>query len=234
LSEPKDPPSVLFDIPEEYLVEHYRNRAERLADWWVHAIGILAAIIGGALLLFWSIRYGGASLAIANALYGAGLVAMLGCSAAYNLTHIGPRRPFLRRLDEAAIFVMIAGSYTPITTQRFDGAWQIGMTTLVWAIAAFGVAGKLLFPKIPEKTWVLLYISFGWVAVLAIEPLIQGLAASALILLIVGGLVYTTGAILFLIEKLPFRRAIWHGFVVCAAAIHYVAIFTGVALADAQ
>jgi len=234
LTDPNEPPSVLFDIPDEYKVEHYRSRAERLADWWVHAVGILAALIGGTFLLFWSLRNGAASLTIANALYGAGLVAMLGCSAAYNLTHIGPRRPFLRRLDEAAIFVMIAGSYTPVTTQRFDGAWQIGMTTLVWAIAVFGVAGKLLWPKIPEKTWVLLYIAFGWVAVLAIKPLIHGLAGSALILLIIGGLVYTTGAILFLIQSLPFRRAIWHACVVCGAAIHWAAIFTGVALASAQ
>jgi len=159
---------------------------------------------------------------------------MLSCSAAYNLTKPSKARPFLRRLDEAAIFVMIAGSYTPFTSQRLEGAWAWSMTSVVWGIAAAGVAGKLLFPRIPEKLWVLLYVAFGWVAVVAIVPLIQGVAMSALILLAVGGLIYTSGALIFLKETLPFRRAIWHGFVVAAAAVHYAAVFAGVAVAGAK
>lgn len=220
-----------FQLLEEYLVEHYPNRAERLADWWVHAIGLLAAAAGGGALFVYSMLTGNPGLVAATSLYALCLLAMLSASAAYNLTHLTPVRPFLRRLDEAAIFVMIAGSYTPFTTQRLEGWWSIVMTVVVWSLAALGVFGKLFASRIPDKVWVLLYVAFGWVAVVAIRPLVHGVASNALVLLIIGGLVYTTGALLYLKDSLPFRRAVWHGFVVAAAAIHYAAIFVGVALA---
>jgi hemolysin III len=126
---------------------------------------------------------------------------------------------------------MIAGSYTPFTTLRFHGAWAIGMTALVWGMALAGVIGKLFATKVPDKVWTLLYVAFGWVALIALKPMINGVGVTALVLLVIGGLIYTGGALLFHLEKLPYRRAIWHGFVVCAAAIHYAAIMTGVALA---
>jgi hemolysin III len=223
-----------FQLLEEYLVEHYPSRAERLADWWVHAIGLLAAAAGGGALLAYSLLVGGPGLVAATCLYALCLVAMLAASAAYNLTHLTPARPFLRRLDEAAIFLMIAGSYTPFTTQRLDGVWSIAMTATVWAMAAVGVFGKLFATRVSEKVWTLLYVAFGWVAVIAIRPLIEGVAAGALVLLVVGGLIYTTGALVYLKESLPFRRAVWHTFVVIAAAIHYAAVFVGVAVAAAN
>jgi hemolysin III len=133
-------------------------------------------------------------------------------------------------LDEAGIFMMIAGCYTPFTTQRFTGAWATGMTALVWTLALGGVAAKLLLRKLPDRIWTAFYVAFGWVAVIAIRPLVTDVPTGALVLLVVGGLVYTTGTLVFH-SRLPFRRAIWHGFVVSAAAIHYAAILTGVVLA---
>jgi hemolysin III len=218
---------------EEYIIEHYPSRAERLADWWVHFVGLALAAAGGIALFLYSSTHGDLGVAVATSLYAVCLIAMLACSAAYNLTKATRARSFLRRLDEAAIFIMIAGSYTPFTSQRLEGAWAWSMTILVWTIAAAGVAGKLMAPKISERAWTLLYVAFGWVAVIAIQPLIHGLTMVALALLVLGGLVYTTGALLFLKDSLPFRRAIWHSFVVAAAAIHYAAVFTGVAVADA-
>ena len=210
----------LFRLTEEYLVEHYPNRAEKVADGVVHGIGLTAATVGGlAMLMFASWRHD-IPLAAATGLYATCLVIMLACSTIYNLTKVSRARPVLRRLDEAGIFLMIAGSYTPFTTLRFHGSWAVSMTTLVWGLALVGVVGKLLIPRIPDKVWTLFYISFGWVAVIALKPLIGGV-----------GLIYTTGALLFHLERLPFRRAIWHGFVVCAAAIHYAAIMTGVTMA---
>ncbi len=220
-----------FELLEEYLVEHYPTRAERLADGWVHGIGLAAAIAGGVALLIYSVLVGGAGLIAATSLYALCLVAMLSASTAYNLTHVSRARPVLRRLDEAAIFVMIAGSYTPFTTQRLEGGWAIAMTVLVWALAAVGVAGKLFTTRISNRAWTSLYVAFGWVAVIAIWPLIQGVTMGALILLVIGGLIYTSGALIYLKAGLPFRRAVWHGFVVSAAAVHYAAIFVGVAAA---
>jgi hemolysin III len=215
----------------EYNVEHYPSTAEKVADWWVHAVGLTGAGVGGAILLGLAVASGRAGLAAATGLYALTLMGMLSCSAAYNLTRVSPARPFLRRLDEAGIFLMIAGCYTPFTTQRFTGGWAIGMTALVWCLALSGVAAKLLVHKLPEWSWTLLYVAFGWVAVIAIRPLILDVPTEALVLLVVGGLLYTTGTLVFHNERLPFRRAIWHGFVICGAAIHYAAIVTGVVLA---
>ena len=223
---------LLVPDPSE-LVEHYPNRAERNADFWVHAIAIVAAAIGGVVLIGFSLMKGAASVATATAIYAICLLAMLACSAVYNLRKPCPKRRILRRLDEAAIFLLIAGSYTPFTTTRFDEGWSIGMTTAVWAIAFAGVVGKLFFPKVPEWLWCLVYIGFGWLAVVMLKPLLAGVSLAALVLLALGGLLYTAGVPLFLKQSLPFRRAVWHGFVVAGAAAHYAAVMIGVVLVPA-
>ena len=220
----------LATLADEYNVEHYPSRAEKLADWWVHAIGLGGATVGGLVLLGIALAQGGPGRVAALSLYALGLIAMLACSAVYNLTHISPARPFLRRLDEAAIFVMIAGSYTPFTTQSLHGAWAVGMTTVVWLVALGGVAGKLLFKRLPEWLWTLVYIGFGWLAVIAARPFSHSMPASALVMVVIGGLLYTSGAVLFHMHHLRFRRAIWHGFVVVAAGVHYAAVLTGVVI----
>ena len=219
-------------IPEEYLVEHYRTRGERAADAWIHGVALAAAAVGAAVLIGAATLTERSGLILAASIYAAALIAMLGCSAVYNLTHISPVRPLLRRLDEAAIFLMIAASYTPFTTQRLPPGWDVAMTALVWSLAALGIAGKLLAPGISERVWTLGYVAFGWVAVIALQPMLQTVPMAALTLLVVGGLLYTTGTLIFLRQALPYRRAIWHGFVAVAAATHYAAVFIGVVQAS--
>jgi hemolysin III len=212
----------------EDLAEHYPNAAEHAADLIVHLIGLVAALIGGGVLFVLAAMYGGAPKAVAVALYAFGLMAMLACSAIYNLTRPNPHRRLLRRLDEAAIFVMIAGSYTPFTMSMLDGALGAGMTTLVWLIALAGALGKLFLPQISEKAWCLVYIGYGWLALAIVGPLSAVLSGVTLWLLATGGIVYTVGVLFFLNPRLPFRRAIWHGFVVTGAALHFAAIAGGV------
>jgi hemolysin III len=209
---------------------HYPRPAERTADRWVHVIGVAAGALGGLTLLGLSLGLGRLSQTAAIAVYAACLLTMLACSAAYNLAS-PRRRPLLRRLDHAAIFLMIAGSYTPFTTQRLTGAWAWGMTATVWALALAGAAGKLFLPGLGKGFWVVLYLALGWVALIAVGPLLSGVSTLALGLLLAGGLIYSTGVIVYLRESLPFRRAIWHGFVVAAAATQYAAVLTGVVLA---
>ena len=220
-----------MSLAAEYNIEHYPSAAEKLADWWVHAVGLIGAAVGGAVLLVLAVASGRAGMVTATGLYALTLVGMLSCSAAYNLTRPSAARPFLRRLDEAGIFMMIAGCYTPFTTQRFTGGWAIGMTALVWSLALSGVAAKLLVRKLPDRLWTLFYVGFGWLAVIAIHPMVSDVPTGALVLLVIGGLLYTSGTLVFHNHRLPYRRAIWHGFVVTGAAIHYAAIFTGVVLA---
>ena len=222
---------MTLEIPDEYKVEHYPNAWERAADHWLHVVAIALAAAGSAWLIWAATTAGRPGLVIAAALYGAALIAMLAFSAIYNLSRITPARPFLRRLDEAGIFLMIAGSYTPFTTQRLEGAWAVGMTSLVWMVAGAGIFGKFAFPKVSERAWTTIYVLFGWIAVLALQPLSHSLPVAALALLIAGGLAYTGGTLVFLNTRLPFRRAVWHGFVCAGAGFHYLAILAGVVLA---
>jgi hemolysin III len=217
-------------IPDEYLVDHYPNAIERTADQWLHLVAIAAAALGAAWLVERAMSTQRSGLILAASVYGAALICMLVFSAIYNLTHVSPARPFLRRLDEAGIFLMIAGSYTPFTTQRLTGAWAVSMTALVWAIAIAGIVGKLAFPRISEKIWTGVYILFGSVAVLAFQPFSRTLSLGTMALLIAGGVTYTAGSLAFLNARLPFRRSIWHAFVCAGAALHFGAVASGVVL----
>ncbi len=210
--------------------EHYPRPAERSADRWVHIVGLTGAGLGGVTLLGLSLGFGRLGQAAAVGVYGVCLVLMFLASTAYNMAS-ARRRPILRRLDHAAIFLMIAGSYTPFTTQRLSGGWAWGMTAAVWALALGAAAGKLFAPGLGKKFWVVLYLALGWIVVVAIKPLLAAVSAVAMGLLLAGGLVYSLGVIVYLKKDLPFRRAIWHGFVTVAAATHFAAILTGVVLA---
>jgi len=209
----------------------YPSNLERLADAWVHVIGLAIAIAAGGTLLGLSIWQGGAGRISSVTLYAISWIVMLGASALYNMRDRSKRQGLYRRFDHAAIFLMIAGSYTPFTTQRFEGAWAIWMTAAVWAIALLGAVGKLLLPGLSKKIWVAMYLALGWIALIALKPFIEGVPLAALILLIVGGGIYTLGVVFYLIRALPFRRAIWHGHVLAASATHYAAVLVGVALA---
>jgi hemolysin III len=218
-------------VPDELdMIEHYQTRAERLADLWVHAIGLGFAAAGGVALAVLAALYSGVGTVMATAIYALCLAAMLTASTVYNLTRPCAARPVLRRLDEAAIFLMIAGSYTPFTTTRFEGGWAFGFTALVWAIALAGVGAKLVAPRISDAFWSGVYVLFGWLAVIALKPMIDTVHPIALGLLVAGGLIYTAGVFVFISPKVKFRRAIWHGFVVAGAGVHWAAVLVGVVL----
>jgi hemolysin III len=210
---------------------HYPTASAKCADLCVHLAGLVFALIGGGILLGLSVKLGGLGQVAAVAIYTVGLVAMLALSTAYNFAK-WKYRPLLRRFDHAGIFLMIAGSYTPFTTQKLDGAWAIGMTTAVWSVALLGVAGKLFLPGLGRRFWVGIYLALGWLVLVAIKPMIDGLSWVSLLLLALGGAIYSTGAVFYLLEKLKFRRAIWHGHVVGGAILQYVAVLVGVVLAQ--
>ena len=208
---------------------HYLLPAERTADAWIHGVGLAAGAVGGASLLTLAILHGRAGQVAAVAIYVASMLAMFALSLAYNMSP--PRRqPLLRRFDHAAIFLMIAGSYTPFTTQGLTGGWALGMTAAVWTLAAAGMAGKLFLPGLGRGFWIALYLALGWLAVIAVKPLLAALSALALGLLLAGGLIYSAGVVVYARRGLRFRRAIWHGFVLAAAATQYAAVLTGVVL----
>jgi hemolysin III len=213
------------------LEEHYRTPAEKTADLVVHVVGLTLAAVGGVLLAVLAAIYAGVGATLATAVYALCLIGMLTASTVYNQTHPCAARPVLRRLDEAFIFLMIAGSYTPFTTQRFEGGWAIGFTLLVWTLGIGGALAKLWAPRLSDGIWSAVYVAFGWLAVFALKPMLDTVHPAALILLVVGGLIYTAGVFVFISPKVKFRRAIWHGFVVTGATVHWTAVLVGVVLA---
>ena len=220
--------------PDEFdMIEHYLSPAEKTADLIVHVVGLTLAVVGGGLLAVLAALYAGVGAAVAIAVYALCLVAMLTASTVYNQIRPCAARPVLRRLDEAAIFLMIAGSYTPFTTQRFEGAWAVGFTLLVWAVGLSGAFAKVLLPRLSDVFWSCVYVAFGWLAVVALKPMVDTVHPAALALLVIGGLIYTAGVFVFVSPKVKYRRAIWHGFVVTGATVHWAAVLVGVVLAPA-
>lgn len=215
------------------MTEHYLTPNEKTADLVVHVVGLTLAIVGGVALAILAGFYAGVGAVVATAIYAMCMVAMLSASTIYNQIRPCAARPVLRRLDEAAIFLMIAGSYTPFTTQRFEGLWSIGFTLAVWLIAFGGVAAKMFAPRISDAFWSGVYVLFGWLAVFALKPMMETVHPIALALLVAGGLIYTAGVFVFISPKVKFRRAIWHGFVVAGAGVHWAAVLVGVVLAPA-
>lgn len=212
---------------------HYPTRAERLADLVVHLVGLALALFGGGMAMGLAVSHGLLGRVAAISVYTLGFVAMLAFSLAYNFAK-PTWQPFLRRLDHAGIFLMIAASYTPFTTQALTGVWSWGMSIAIWALAALGMLGKLFLPGLAKTVWVAFYLALGWVAVIAIKPLVHNVPLAAMILLAAGGLVYTIGTIFYMMKRLKFRRAIWHGHVLAGAFTHYAAILVGVVLATAK
>lgn len=209
------------------------SRRELVADATVHVVGLMAGIGGAAVLLTLGLLRRDFADVAALLVYALGLLAMLAFSAAYNLARRSRRRALLRRFDHAAIFAMIAGTYTPFTTLRLQGDWSIGLTGAVWGVALTGMVLKLWKPQLVEKASVPLYLALGWIIVVAVNPLLGALDASTLILLGIGGLLYSAGVIFHVWETLPYQNAAWHGFVLAAAMVHYAAVIDAIILGPA-
>lgn len=203
------------------------------ADAVVHALGLALGGVGALALLVEAARSAVAGQLAPVLAYVVGLVAMLGFSAAYNLRRGRPHgdrwRDWLRRLDHAAIFVMIAGTYTPLALLRLPEPWATGLTAAIWTAAAAGVMAKLTKPRRIESLSVVLYLMMGWIGLVALDELLASVERRILILVLLGGLVYSGGVVFHLASRLRYQQALWHACVLVAASIHYVAIFSLVA-----
>ena len=202
-------------------LEH--TQAEHIADGVMHVLGLAFAIAGATALMVW------AALAVPPERiwplipYVIGLVASFAFSAAYNLTLHRKIRAVLRRFDHAAIYLLIAGTYTPMAIIGISGGRGVALAIAAWSLALFGMTLKLAFFHRWRRLGFALYLGQGWLGVLAAWPLITSLPLSVLILILVGGVTYSAGTI-FYAKAWPFSTAIWHGLVLAAAAIHYAAV----------
>ncbi|MGL4496626.1 MAG: PAQR family membrane homeostasis protein TrhA [Beijerinckiaceae bacterium] len=213
-------------IPADHprLRKRLPSRSELWADGIVHGLALLAAVIGLAALLAVTFARRGSIEISAVIIYGLGMLLMFGFSMAYNLTPPGPRKWLLRRFDHSAIFLMIAGTYTPLLTQLNNSVWAWTLGAVIWTGAVGGMVMKIALPGRFDRLAILFYVLLGATALVALPPLTQSLPTSTMILMGIGGALYVSGIAFYLWHRLKFQSAIWHGFVTAAAGCHYVAI----------
>jgi len=207
------------------------DRAEIIADGIIHAIGIALGVSGAVILLAIAFSAARSIEAGSVVIYVIGLLSMLGVSAAYNLWPVSPRKWLLRRLDHSAIYLLIAATYTPFLLQMKSGPVPVALLIVVWLTVAIGIALKLRWPGRFDRLSIVLYLVLGWSGLLAYAPVAEALRPLTLWLIAIGGALYSIGVVFHVWQRLRFHTAIWHGFVLSAAGVHYAAVLSSVLLA---
>ncbi|MBI4695676.1 MAG: hemolysin III family protein [Gammaproteobacteria bacterium] len=205
-------------IPSRY------SAAEELANGITHGLGVLYSIAGLAVLTAFASVFGTVWHIISCSIYGATQIVMYTASTLYHSVPAPRAKAVLRVIDHSAIFLLIAGTYTPFALVSLRGPWGWSLLGLVWGCALIGIAlqGRLIARNRLVTT--MPYVVMGWIAIVAIKPLAQAIAPGGLWLLIGGGLAYTLGTVFYVWRRLPFHHAIWHVFVLAGSALHFFAI----------
>jgi hemolysin III len=198
------------------------SRAEYVSDAVVHVAGLALALVAvPALIVAAALLRGDAPALVGTAIYGVALILMLGCSALYNIVVRPDWAWLLKRLDHSAIYMKIAGTYTPFTLITGQG---LALTAGLWGAALVGVGLKIIDPHRFRWAGLALYLGMGWGGVLAGGAMLASLPGPVVALMIAGGLLYTLGVAFYLWERLPFHNTIWHVFVLAATAVFFGAV----------
>lgn len=198
---------------------------DELASSVIHGIGILLSIAGLVVLVVHSTAAGRPSDVLASAVYGVSLIALYTASTLYHAIRIESARRWLRTLDHIAIFLLIAGTYTPFTLIALRGVWGWSLFGMVWTLALLGSALELGMFKRYRRFAVLLYVAMGWIGIIAFRPLLAHLQTEGMALLLMGGVAYTLGVPFYLWRKLPYHHSVWHTFVLAGSVLQFLAVF---------
>ncbi len=205
------------------------TRSEAIVDGAVHVFGLVLAAVALPWMLWIGFHHGDAVVFWALVLYAAGAWLMLGCSALYNVQKEPRRKEWLRRFDHAAIFIMIAGTYSPLALARMASPLGTGLMIFEWSLALLGATLAIAFHRRAERLCLVLYLLMGWAIVVALHPLLIAIGENAFIMILAGGLIYTVGVGVQAATRVKYHNALWHCCVLGAAACHYVAILVSVA-----
>jgi hemolysin III len=201
-----------------------QTAGEEIANALSHGMGALLAMASLPILVWHSAREGGAIDVVGASVFGATMVLLYAVSALYHALPAGRGKHWLSRLDHASIYLFIAGTYTPFTLGVLQGGWGWALFGVVWAAAALGVAIKLLNRLRHPGLSTALYVAMGWVAVVAAPTLLERIPVAGLAWLGAGGLCYTIGAVIFLVDdRVRYAHFVWHLFVLAGSACHFVA-----------
>lgn len=199
---------------------------EEIANSISHGIGLLLAIAALPLLAHAASTRGGAADVVAAVLFASTMIVLYGVSTLYHALPAGRAKVWLNRLDHAAIYLFIAGSYMPFLLGVLHGAWGWSLFGVVWLAAALGMVSKLL-NRLRHPLWSTgLYVAMGWVVLVAAAPLFERMSAHGLVWLVAGGVCYTAGAVVFVFDsKVRYAHFVWHLFVMAGSACHFWAAF---------
>lgn len=199
--------------------------AEEIAHALTHGVGAIAAIVGLVFMLVWAVSYGDTFHVVSASIYGASLILLYLASTLYHAFPWPRVKAFFQQMDHAAIYVLIAGTYTPFALVNLRGAWGWTLLAVVWSIALIGVIMEVAMKE--RKKWLSLslYLGLGWMALVVIKPMLETVEAGGLWLLLAGGLAYTFGVIFYVWKSLRFHHAIWHVFVLAGSVLHFFSVF---------
>lgn len=198
--------------------------AEEIANSVTHGLGVLFSIAGLAILTAFASLFGTVWHVVSCSIYGATQIFMYTASTLYHSIPLPRAKAVLRQFDHAAIFLLIAGTYTPFALVNLRGPWGWTILTVIWGFAILGIVLQTWLMRRSRLVATIPYLAMGWMAVIAIKPLLETVAPGGLLLLMCGGLAYTVGTIFYISRRLRFHHAFWHAFVLAGSMLHFFAI----------
>jgi hemolysin III len=205
-----------------------RLTLEEIANTVTHGIGLLLSIAGFVVLLVLAILRGTAWHIVACSIYGATLICLYSASTLYHAV-VSPRlKRALKIFDHSAIYLFIAGTYTPFLLLNLRGPWGWSLLAVIWGLALAGILSKFWFVDHSEHLSTAVYVLMGWLVLIATKPVLAHVPSTTLLWLLAGGLFYSAGVIFYAWKRLPYSHAVWHVFVLAGSTCHYFAVLRSV------
>lgn len=212
------------DVKDRTLTQHLYSMGEEIMNSITHGIGAALSVAGLTVLVVLAVLYGNVTQVVSFSIYGGSLIVLYLASTLYHSFQQPKVKRVLKFIDHAAIFFLIAGTYTPFLLLGVQGAWGWTFLFIIWGIAILGVSFKAIFFNRMQKASVMLYILMGWLSVLILRSLLDNIPVGGLIWLGLGGAAYTIGVIFYAMKKVPYMHGVWHLFVLAGSLCHYFAI----------
>jgi len=203
---------------------HPYSAGEEVAHVATHGVGAIASGAGLAVLLVHAAWSGDVRKVVSTAIFGGTMILLYSASTIYHALSAPRARHVAKILDHASIYLLIAGTYTPFTLLALRDAWGLALLVAVWSLAALGVAMEAFWVYRPKWISAVVYLAMGWMVVLAGPRMLAGLPPGALPLLVAGGLLYTLGTAFYVMKRVRYAHAVWHGFVLAGTTCHFLAV----------
>ena len=213
-----------MDLEDAIVTRKIQSSREELVNSITHGAGLFLSIAGTVMLIIKASVHGGAGRIVCFSIYGGSMVVLYAASTLCHSFPVGRVKNLLTLIDYSAIYILIAGTYTPIVLISLRGAWGWSYFGTIWVMAFAGIASTLIFREKAKVLSIIIYLLMGWLALVAIRPIVKNIPFSAIVLLVTGGVLYIMGVIFYRWEKLSFHHAIFHIFVLGGSLCCYFAI----------